>query len=671
MSLFQEDLLNPIPEAFVAAKKRQSKPKPVEPEDVYETVYRPVSYTLMHDDELALLSHGDMFIADVECYRNFFLAGFMHFASKKVIQFFDHDTMKLDYKRLEWFIQRFLLIGFNSKYYDLPLLQLACKGMAAYELKQCSDRLIIGGWRPYQLEQFYKMNFFPTNDIDLIEVLPLTGSLKLYAGRLHAIKMQELPIHHTASLTGQDIKLVSDYNFNDLELTYICTKTATPQLSLRYKLMETYRTDLRSKSDAQVAEAVVNSELQKLTGSRPERPKLTFQGFFYLAPSYISFNNPQLQSMLQTIVGIYFTVGDAGNLELPDEIAKLDIRIGKCNYKMGIGGLHSTEKSRARYAGDGMIFDRDVKSFYPRIILNQGLYPRHLGPAFLKIYDKIVKQRLAAKANKDKVTESSLKITINGSFGKFGNAFSTLYSPELLIQVTITGQLVLLMLIEMLEDAGIEVISANTDGVMIYCLQDQRELLNQVIGRWESKTNFETEEKQYSAVYSRDVNNYIAVPVEPGEDCKVKGAYSERGSAGDSVLSKNPENLIVLDAVKAFLVSGVAIEETIRRCDDIRRFVTIRNATGGAQKSGVLLGKVIRYYYSTEMKGIITKVKGGHKVPNSEGARPLMELPMQMPTDIDYDKYVRIAKDILIDVGAVQAPIGHKKSIGSLFDEDN
>ena len=110
--------------------------------------------------------------------------------------------------------------------------------------------------------------------------------------------------------------------------------------------------------------------------------------------------------------------------------------------------------------------DCDVASYYPSIILNQGLCPANIGENFLRVYKKIVDERLKAKKEGDKVVSESLKIVINGSFGKFGSKFSALYAPEMLLQVTLTGQLALLMLIEKLENADIKVISANTDGVV-------------------------------------------------------------------------------------------------------------------------------------------------------------------------------------------------------------
>lgn len=283
-----------------------------------------------------------------------------------------------------------------------------------------------------------------------------------------------------------------------------------------------------------------------------------------------------------------------------------------------------------------------------------------------------------AKAN---IEADSLKIVVNGGFGKFGSRWSVLYAPDLLIQVTITGQLALFMLIEMIEDLGIPVVSANTDGVLIKCPKDRYDDLQARIAWWQALTFFETEETRYKGVYSRDVNNYLAVKEGGGDPkakflderlgIKVKGCYCERGSAGDSVLSKNPEVLICSDAVMELLRNGTPIEQTIRACKDIRRFVTIRKVTGGARKSEQYLGKVIRWYYSTEMKGEINRATKGDKIPNSDGARPLMELPNEFPTDVNYDRYIDAAVETLHDIGYYQGlSKASKRCLGPLFEED-
>ena len=66
------------------------------------------------------------------------------------------------------------------------------------------------------------------------------------------------------------------------------------------------------------------------------------------------------------------------------------------------------------------------------------------------------------------------------------------------------------MLIERIELLGIPVVSANTDGVIVKCPKVRQTELNAVISKWETDTGFETEETRYTAIFSRDVNNYFA-----------------------------------------------------------------------------------------------------------------------------------------------------------------
>jgi hypothetical protein len=300
------------------------------------------------------------------------------------------------------------------------------------------------------------------------------------------------------------------------------------------------------------------------------------------------------------------------------------------------------------------IVEFDVSSFYPAIILNNNLYPQHLGEAFIKVYRQIVNKRLRAKLDNDKVVSDGLKITINGTFGKLGNVYSRMYSPDLLMQVTLTGQLALLMLIESIELANIPVISANTDGVLIKCPVERYEDLKTIVFLWEDKTGFNTEEGRYKAIYSRDVNNYLWLKHDGS--IKTKGVYSDKGSALNSPLSKNPECQIISDAVQALLAHNVPLRETIYNCTDIRKFVAVRTVKGGAEKNGVYLGKAIRWYYAEGETGTINYVVSGNNVPKSEGAKPLMTLPPMLPVDLDFGYYLREAQEALFDIGYNRCP---------------
>jgi hypothetical protein len=368
--------------------------------------------------------------------------------------------------------------------------------------------------------------------------------------------------------------------------------------------------------------------------------------FQYRVPEFVRFTTPTLQQHLDVVRAARFRVPDSGKVIMPKAIAEAEIHIGSGVYRLGVGGLHSSEQSVAHFDNaTTLLVDRDVASYYPAIALRCGLAPAHLGKPYLHVYRGIVERRLKAKHSGDKVTADALKIVINASFGKTGSKWSKLYSPDLLIQTTITGQLCLLMLIEALEAEGIAVVSANTDGIVIKCPIRRAAMMEFVVWEWEMATGFDTEATYYRALYSRDVNNYIAIKPEGG--FKLKGVYAPAG------LQKNPTNEICTGAVVKYLIDGTPVAATIRACTDIRKFVTIRQVKGGAlDQAGQYLGKAVRWYYAQGVTGPLTYKINGYTVARSEGAKAIMELPAALPADLNVDWYIKEAYSILTDIGA-------------------
>jgi hypothetical protein len=543
-------------------------------------------------------------------------------------------------------------VTFNGRNYDFPILSLALAGCDNGILKAASDDIIIGGMKPWDIERKYGgLDMRKVDHIDLIEVAPGQCGLKLYAGRMHSERLQDLPIDPSESISPEMRAQLIDYCGNgDLPATTDLYLKLKPQIDLRSEMSKEFGVDLRSKSDAQIAEAVIKKECERDLGVRIYRPKIhPDYKFKYQVPDFIDFNSPGMKNVLRVVREAEFSMDTNGSVEMPRELAGLRIRIGQGVYRMGIGGLHSSESCVSYYANDEYeIIDRDVASYYPSIILRQQLAPSHLGATFLSVYEGLVRRRLDAKKRKDSVTNEALKVVINGSFGKFGSKWSTLYSPDLMIQVTVTGQLALLMLIELLEDQGIRVISANTDGIVIYCHKSKKDMLNAIIQMWEYLSGYETEDTHYRSIHSRDVNNYVAVKTD-GE-VKQKGAYSFVGSK-KSELEKNPTAYVCIDAVLAYLTENRPIDVTIGHCRDVTRFICVRTVKGGANYGTQYLGKSVRWYYAKNETRTINYASNDNKVPLTDGARPMMQLTKEVPYDLDYQWYVDSAKDILREIG--------------------
>lgn len=628
-------------------------------------------FDLMSGPELytAVLA-GDAFAWDWEFYPNYAVGGARHMKSGKIVMWEFENGAFLTKNRdmLEWFMRNALVVGFNDQSFDIPMIHAVLQGYDTYRLMHFVNLLILGDENGQQIytNQFYKKagvtESFKINSIDLIELTPLSPGLKKVSGRIHAKRMQDLPFKPGKELTDDQKVILRWYWLNDLANTQFLYETHKKAIELRELLGEEYGVDVRSKSDPQIAEEVIKAEIKRITGQKWFKRATIEPGkqFNFVPPAYVKFKSPTLQWVLDFIRDQRFTIAMDGSPTESEALAKLVFKIGKGQYKMGIGGLHSREKKAIHIAGDRYeISDNDVTSYYPYLIIQQGMYPPNIGPVFLEVFRKIVEKRVYAKESGDKGTAETLKIVINGTFGKTGErgGRSIVYYPEMMIQVTLSGQLSLLMLIEAFELNGIEVISANTDGITVKCPIEKVALKQQLIEEWQAETGLNMESKTFKAVYARDVNNYVALLDKP--DTKEEGAYqyakaigAYRKVTGAYPPKWNPSNDICKEALIMYLAENVPFEQTIRQCTDIRKFLTVREVKGGGVKDGQYLGKAVRWYHGVGETGEIVYANSGNKVSKSDGAIPCMELPDELPANIDYDYYIKEAETMYEKIAA-------------------
>jgi len=662
---------------------------------------------------------------DTECYPNYWLLKFkltngtIFTYALRAGQSFNMEQRRAIHRLFELFT----VVSFYGNGYDVPMITGALQGYDPQQLKMLNDRLIVENVKPWELGL---PEWKPKDHIDIMEVAPGAGSQKQYAGRIHCRLMQDLPYSPDTALTDEQIVIVDRYCENDLSVLGELHDALRPQLQQREGVGKRYGLDLRSKSDAQMAEAVLRHRCEQATGRRIYKPNIDWNmRFRYDVPAYIEFGLPQLQRALNIVKNATFTLSAAGSVAMPWELEGLEITINNSTYKLGIGGIHSQEKKSIHLTDERTVLrDIDVAAYYPSLILNSGKYPPAMGSTFLVEYAGLKAERIAAKGLQAKLkklgdTVSKMyedayveneggKVMINGTFGKTNSIYSVLFAPEMFIQTTVTGQLSLLMLIEWHEYYGIPVVSANTDGMVIKCPRDKIHVSEHLIKEWENRTGLEMETAQYLAIYSRDVNNYFAVKAKFDDklkqwtdevaEVKRKGEYSKAGL----VEKKNPDVEICADAVAEFLAYGTPIANTIYGCVDIRKFVTIQKVNGGGvkmwghgprkdalvrdmlpiletngwskagrkwQRGDIItdprsayiscfapqrpeyLGKVVRWYYGTNSPGAIVYASNGNTVGMSYGATPCMELPNDLPLDIDYAWYITKADGMLRDLG--------------------
>ena len=614
---------------------------------------------VLNDNELILLASEyaktgkkHKLIFDIECYKNLFFIAFLSTGTNKVIFFEKSVYKKLNIKKLKWVFDNFTVIGFNSLNYDVHIAAMALDGRSTEKMKETTTEIIEHGAYGKQILKRLRVTPIACDHIDIANVAPLFASLKIYGGRLHTNKLQDLPFSPEKVLSEDQIKIVRRYCTNDLKITQELYLSLSKDFELREQMSKKYKINLLSKSNAQIAESIIS----KQTINRRLDIDINAEcgkTYFYSSPEYLKFKTEKLQNLFFKIKNIPFVVSNQGNIKLPDDLQKTNITIGNNSYSLKIGGLHSKEKSISTIpAKDEYLIELDVVSYYPTIILNLGIFPQALGEKFLCVFNNLVRERIDAKnkisVNPDyKIIADSLKIVINGTYGKFGSPFSILYSPYNLIKITLTGQLLLLMLIEQIELAGISVISSNTDSVFIQCKKNKKSLLDSIISNWQVKTNFSIEENYYKILLSRDVNNYMAVKY--SNETKNKGIFKTPG------LEKNPQNEICIDAIKNLIINGTPISKTIRGCKSVTKFLNLRTVNGGgvylSDGKQKYIGKSVRWYYAAGSDGLIVYVHNGNKVPRTEGSKLLQVLPEQLPNDINYRWYEKETEAILKNIG--------------------
>jgi len=549
-------------------------------------------------------------------------------------------------RRLRAFLEQpeATFIGFNNRSFDDVVATAFCSGKTEQEIKTIANDIIVNRLPSCQAVRKHRLQPLNFDSIDLIEVAPSFVGLKAYGSRLHMPLIQDMPLAHDKEIhTPEQERMVESYCDNDVDTTEALLKKLEKEMLLRVSMSKLYGVDMRSKSDSQMAEQAYISSM----GLRRRENRIP-DTIRYAPPAYLKFQTPALQELLERVTETVFAMNPAtGHVRLPDFLGKEVICFGSGTYQLGIGGIHSThDKSVCHTASaDYVITDIDAESFYPSLILLCNMYPESVGPAFISEYRKIYDKRIEAKHTGDKATNETLKISLNGTFGKLASRYSVLYAPELMLATTLTGQFTLLMLIEWLEHVGAVTLSANTDGIAVGFTKSLQPAVDEVVAKFSERTGLKFEFTPYRVLAMKDVNNYLAV--KPDRKIKEKGIYAPLS------LKKNPTAGVCAIAVGQWLAYGTPFLETIKNAG-FQDFLSARNVTGGGTQNGEYLGKVVRWYQSTDRTLEPLKyASNGNKVPKTEGARACMQIDLAAghPADLDYDWYLREAIKIAVLLG--------------------
>lgn len=495
------------------------------------------------------------------------LITFLYETSQRVIRNSNNDTLWTDNFTS-------LILRNNVAFRDLDLFQIFRLDHYHKSLKQTSINI---KW--YNLKEY---TMPPIGDLDR----------HYYHERLPEAKGmtdRELNIHYRnvfeRFIPKEYLNEMADYNDNDVYIVAELIRMNQEEVLLRYRISEEYKVDVYSASRSTIADKVIVKLYSKFTGLHPKafidtktiRRKIVVSE---ILSDKIAFSTPELNDILSDIRSLTLR-GEKGEFDR-------EFTFMGTSYTIATGGLHSNEIPAVYVENsDSIIVDRDVASYYPNMIRSLKVCQKHLIPkAWFRIADTIVDERLEHKhlakdksldvmeRDKHATAAACLKIVANaGIFGKMGSEKSFLCDKKAMYQVTINGQLFLLMLIEKLELAGIHVISANTDGIVTIVPRKLEQTADDICHWWEKHLGLELEFTYYTKYVTEGVNSYLTV--KRGGSSKFKGRMNPKMFLED--LSKGYNSPIIAKCVTEYFINGTPVMETLRNAKSILDFCRTQN----------------------------------------------------------------------------------------------
>jgi len=593
-----------------------------------------------------------------------------------------------------------LIIGFNNNEYDdtlmnyniIRLRRLGHKPSTISMLRdihETSGNIIDMGYNAVRFDPIFRNYKARYGSIDLFKSLYETinrKSLKQTMINLKWYNVLDLPIPPGTHITWDLLPKLVYYCTNDVLGTRAFYMHQIREVNMKRKASLIYGTLLVNKNRSAIADALLQKMYMERTGLkyyqlkdlRTFRTRITVGDI--LDPR-IEFDAPVFKSYHDKLKTASFFVGE-------DKVMNQNLPFKGNLYQFKKGGLHSKDMPGVYRSNPKITYmDGDVTSYYPTEVVIRKIAPEHLHqPIFTAIGEYIKNDRISAKAKakalkvKAEIEEAEtiaevLKIVLNsGIFGKFGYEKGWLYDMLALYKVTINCQLKLLKWIEMLEYAGFQVISVNTDGVTAKVERNRMEEYKELSIRWGKLFDYEVEFNEYDLYIRQNVNSYFAVYT--NGKIKKKGRFLT-----DVAIEKGYDKPIVAKALIDYLKDGIPVMDTLKSSTDIYDFCM-------SQKLGesyhpefhqmidrehqiTPLQKNIRYYVS----------KQGGRIMKRSGVKVISVLKEQAVlfnkyfaansmTDynLDYNYYHREIMKIAYDISHQSTKI-MKKTSGTMFDE--
>lgn len=542
-----------------------------------------------------------MHVIDFEVYSYDWLCVIFDLVNRKETVIVN-DEVKLEayYKQNE----KDIFVGFNIRNYDQFIFKAILCG---FDPKEVNDFIIVKKQNGYRFSRLF--NQVPLTFFDVMPNPPV--GLKTLEGFMGSdIRETTVPFDIDRKLTEKELKEVIFYCRHDVEQTALVLSKRLEEFTSQLELVKMFgmsrgdmgRTKAQLSAKALGAQRPFNERRDELEFSIPSNLRIKKYAFvvdwFKECRDRALWNLSQGVDYQEVLKGFYSQ--------------KLECEIAGVPHVFAWGGIHGAIPN---YQGTGYFVNVDVASYYPSMMIEYDYISRNIHDP--EHYRDIYRKRLKYKKEKDK-RQAPLKIVLNSTYGAMKDKYNALYDPLQANNVCVTGQLLLLDLIEHLEPYC-DIIQSNTDGILIKLRAENEkeanreyERLDDLCFEWEKRSRMVLEFDEFRKVIQRDVNNYLIVDA--------NGKYKSKGAVVKKLSDLDYDLPIVNRAVVGYLVNGIPVEKTVNECQDLRDFQKIVKVSSkylyGMHNGKRLTESTFRVFASKrETDGMIYKVK-------SEGANP-------------------------------------------------
>ena len=616
-----------------------------------------------------------LFVYDVEQFANFHSLVAYDVIAKKTYQFAVCDLRddRIAYFKFLKDNSHSMWVGFNNINYDYPLLHFMLfkmKGALHVNTQTFnsmmyteSQNIINSDYSVIKYPKLYQLDLFRLHHYN--NKARMT-SLKALQFAMGWDNLQELPYLHSDTSIGstqETLDNMLEYNKNDTMSTYEFYNHSKNELKTRKIMKSIYNRDFYSTPDATMGYDIFLDELSKSTGKsiqeikkyRTERPLL--YGYNIITKLITSVFNVNSGSIFQSVFDYFNSIEihedtKVGTTFIHDNNGK------PIQYHFGLGGIHaSIEPQLVESDNDYIIIDSDIVSFYPMLAIKYGFHPKQFDKqTFINTYQNLFNERTKYPKKTHFAQNYAIKIALNSVYGKSNDKYSALYDKLMTYQITINGQLFICMFIQEVLNTlkDITVIQANTDGVTFKMLKsDYNEYLD-ICSAWELLSKLKLEHAEYSRMWIRDVNNYLA-EYKDGS-VKHKGDFEI-----EKPFHKDQSMTIVTKAVVLYFLHGIPIKNTIESCTNIfdffisqkvgKQFKVEYHTTKNGASVKIPMQRLNRFYVSNSGGGLI-KVKGessNHRLVAGKSVivmNKIITKPNFKDYDIDYNYYINKANKL-------------------------